>query len=156
MAHANPPDDAIRTLLASASSIAVVGASNNPAKPSREIVSRLLAHGYRVVPVNPNETEVLGLPSFPSLAAATAANAGPFDIVDVFRRAEDTPTVAADAIAAGGRALWLQSGIVNEAAAAAARAAGLAVVMDLCISVELSLLAVPKKHGRAPTAPSHG
>lgn len=145
MSFANPSDDALRSLLDGARTIAVVGASNNPTRPSREIMQRLLAHGYRVLPVHPSEPEVLGVPAFPTLTAARAALGAPIDIVDVFRRAEETPAIAEEAVATGSRALWLQSGVVNPEAARLATAAGLTVVMDLCISVELSLLAVPRR-----------
>lgn len=143
-AHRNPSDDALRALLTSARTIAVVGASSNPARPSYGVMQRLLAHGYQVLPINPNEAEVLGQPAYPTLAAARAA-VGPIDVVDVFRKAEDTPPVASDAIAVGAKALWLQSGIISGEAMARATSAGLVAVMDLCLGVELSLLAVPRK-----------
>jgi len=155
MAHANPSDARILELLTRATRIAVVGASSNPAKPSREIVQRLVAHGYEVVPINPNETEVVGIKAYPSLTAAREALGQPFDIVDVFRRADDTPAVAEEAVATGAGALWLQSGIVSATAAQIAERAGLPVIMDLCISVELNLLTVPRK-GASARAPTNG
>lgn len=140
----NPPDDALRALLVEATTVAVVGASNNPAKASYSVMQRIASYGYRVVPINPKETEVLGQPAYPTLAAARAA-VGKLDIVDVFRRAEETPAIASEAVAVGARCFWLQSGIINAEAAARAQAGGLSVVMDLCLGVELPLLGVPRK-----------
>jgi predicted CoA-binding protein len=142
VAFTNPPDADIARLLRSATTIAVVGASSKPTRASYGIMRRLQQLGYRVIPVNPNERTVLGEPAYPSLAAVP----GPVDIVDVFRRAEYTPAIADDAVAAGARALWLQSGIWNEDAAGRAAAGGLTVVMDACIGVMHSLLGIPPKH----------
>lgn len=141
MPHQNPPADALFALLDRAKTIAVVGASSNPARPSYGIFQRLLAHGFTVIPVNPKEQEVHGQQAYPTLEDVPV----PIDIVDVFRRAEDTPPIAASAVRVGAQALWLQSGISNDEAAETARAGGLTVVMDACIGVELSLLGVPKK-----------
>jgi predicted CoA-binding protein len=137
----NPSDDDIRTLLSSASTIAVVGASSSPGRSSHGVMGRLLQLGYRVIPVNPNETEVLGQKAYPSLSDIPVA----VDIVDVFRRAEYTPDIADEAVKAGAKALWLQLGVVNEEAAARARAGGLMVIMDACIAVEHAALRVPRK-----------
>src|SRR5262249_6614482 len=109
--------------------IAMVGASANPEKASHAIMRQLQKAGYRVIPVNPRETEVLGEKSYPSLADIPDR----VDIVDVFRRSEDTPPIAEEAAKIGASTLWLQSGISNEDAAARAKAAGLTVVMDACI-----------------------
>jgi uncharacterized protein len=141
MPHENPSDDAMRQLLTDARVIAVVGASSSPDRPSYGIFKKLLAAGYTVVPVNPNETEVLGQKAVASLADVPH----PIDIVDVFRRAEFTPSIADEAVRAKAKLLWLQSGIVNDEAARRARAGGLTVVMDACIGVMHSLLHVPKK-----------
>lgn len=137
----DPSDDELRKILSEAETIAVVGASSSPDRPSHGVFRRLLTAGYRVVPVNPNETEVLGQKAYPSLADVPY----PIDVVDVFRRAEYTPDVADDAVRAKAKMLWLQSGIVNEEAARRARAGGLMVVMDACLGVELSVLRVPPK-----------
>jgi predicted CoA-binding protein len=145
MAHENPPNDEIRELLTEANVIAVVGASSSPDRPSYGIFQKLLDAGYRVVPVNPNETEVLGQQAYASLADVPY----PIDIVDVFRRPEFTPDIASEAVRAKAKALWLQSGIVNEEAARRARDAGLTVVMDACIGVLYSVLGVPKKAPRS-------
>ena len=125
----------IRELLRSARRIAVIGASDRPGRPSGEVLAALLRAGYDAVPVNLRSATVGGAPAFPDLAAAVAAT-GPFEIVDVFRRAEDCPVHAHEAVAAGARVLWLQQGIVSWEAAEIARSGGLDVVMDRCISVE--------------------
>jgi predicted CoA-binding protein len=141
MAHANPSDAELKQLLTEATTIAIVGASSNPDTASHGIMQKLQSVGYRVIPVNPHETEVLGERSYPSLIDVPER----IDIVDVFRRAEDTPGIAAEAVTIGARALWLQTGIVSEDAAARASAGGLTVVMDACIGATHSLLRVPRK-----------
>jgi uncharacterized protein len=141
MAHANPSDADLTQLLTDATVIAMVGASSNPDKTSNGIMRKLQSVGYRVIPVNPGETEVLGERSYPSLVDVPER----IDIVDVFRRAEETPAIADAAVTIGAKALWLQTGIVNEDAAARATAGGLMVVMDACIGATHSLLRVPKK-----------
>ncbi|MGE0394152.1 MAG: CoA-binding protein [Vicinamibacterales bacterium] len=142
MPHANPPDDAIRRLLTEARTIALVGASSKPDRPSHGIMQRLLSAGYHVIPVTPRDTEVLGQQAYATLGDIPE----PVDIVNVFRRAEDTPPIAAEAVRVGAKALWLQSGIASEEAAAIAAAGGLTVVMDSCIAVAHSLLRVPARH----------
>lgn len=119
----------------------MVGASSDPERPSHGIFQKLVRAGYRVVPVNPNETEVLGEKAYASLADVP----GPVDLVNVFRRPEYTPPLADEAAAVGAQAIWLQSGIANEETAARAAAKGLTVVMDSCIGVMHSLLGVPAK-----------
>jgi predicted CoA-binding protein len=99
-------------------------------------MQKLQRSGYRVIPVNPRETEILGERSYPSLVDVPER----IDIVDVFRRAEDTPGIADEAVTIGAKALWLQTGIVSEDAAARAKAGGLTVVMDRCIGATVSLL----------------
>jgi predicted CoA-binding protein len=141
MAHANPPDPELKRLLTEATTIAMVGASSNPEKASYGIMQKLQKAGYRVIPVNPRETEILGERSYPSLIDVPER----VDIVDVFRRPEDAPSIADDAVTIGAKALWLQEGIVSEDAAARAQAGGLIVVMDKCIGATHSLLGVPKK-----------
>ena len=129
----------IRALLQTARRIAVIGASDRPGRPSGDVFASLLRAGYDAVPVTPNATAVRGRTAFPDLATAVAAT-GSFDIVDVFRRAENCPAHAREAVAAGARVLWLQLGIVSWEAAEIARAGGLEMVMDRCISVELNRL----------------
>ena len=129
MTTTNPSDDAIRQLTANARTIAVVGASSREDRPSHGVMRTLLDAGFHVIPVNPKETEVLGQAAVASLADISE----PVDIVDVFRRAEDTPAIADEAVKIGARALWLQLGISSEDAAARASKAGLVVVMDRCL-----------------------
>jgi uncharacterized protein len=130
-------DDAgIEDVLRSAGRIAVVGASSNPARPSFGVLRTLVRAGYDCVPINPNETEVAGLPAFANLTEAVAAG-GPFDIVDVFRRSELCGPHAEEAVATGARCLWLQLGIVSWQAARIAADGGLSVVMDRCTAIEI-------------------
>jgi predicted CoA-binding protein len=136
----NPPDDEIRRLLSSAKTIAIVGASSNPGRTSNGIMRRLKEVGYRVIPVNPNETTVLGEPAYASLSDVPV----PIDIVDVFRRAEHTPAIADEAVKVGAKVIWLQSGVVNEEAAVRASRGGLIVVMDACIATMHAYLRVPR------------
>ena len=142
MPHANPSDDELRQLLTTAKTIAMVGASGNPDKASHGIMRKLQSVGYKVIPVNPKETEVLGERTYPSLLDIDQ----PVDIVDVFRRSEDTPAIADEAVKIGAKALWLQTGISNEEAAAKASAAGLLVVMDTCIGATHAMLRVARKN----------
>ena len=122
----------IEAILRDSKTIAVVGLSGDPEKPSYGIAQALQHYGYRVIPVNPRELEVLGEKSYGTLAEIPVA----VDIVNVFRRADQTPPIASEAVAIGAKCLWLQSGIVSEAAAAIGREGGLLVVMDHCIMVE--------------------
>jgi predicted CoA-binding protein len=115
-------DDIIRD----SHTVAIVGLSSNPARDSHSVASYLLSRGYRVIPVNPREEEVLGQRAYPSLASVPEK----IDVVDIFRRPEEVPAIVEDAIKAGARAVWMQEGIVHEGAASRAREAGLDVVMD--------------------------
>ena len=109
--------------------IAVVGASRDPAKPSNHVPAYLQAQGYRVIPVSPRGDEILGEPVRRSLAEI----AEPIDVVDVFRPSAETPEIAKQAVAAGARVLWLQLGIENDEARAIAEAGGLTVIMNRCL-----------------------
>lgn len=122
----------IEVLLRDARTIAVVGLSSNPARPSHGVARYLQQQGYRILPVNPAEREVLREPAYADLDAAAAA-AGPVDIVDVFRRSEFVPDIARAAIRIGARLLWLQEGVSDPEAEAGARAAGLLVVANRCL-----------------------
>ena len=122
----------IDSILRESRTIAVVGLSDKPDRPSYRVAKYLQTHGYRIVPVNPALTEVLGERSYPDLAAVP----GPVDVVDIFRRPEDVPPIVEAAIARGAKAVWMQEGIVNEPAAERARSAGLQVVMNLCMKKE--------------------
>jgi predicted CoA-binding protein len=126
-----PEDRELRALLGDAHTIAVVGLSPKPDRPSNSVAAYLQDRGYRIVPVNPKETEVLGERAYPSLRDLPRDIQ--VDVVDVFRRAEDTPDVARDAVAIGARVLWLQAGIVNDDAYRIATEAGLEVIMGVCI-----------------------
>ena len=130
---------AIAALLDSRPRVAVIGASDRVGPPSRDVLLDLRAAGIDAVPVTPRWAAVAGVLAYPDLAAAVATT-GAFDIVDVFRRAEECPAHATQAVAAGARVLWLQLGIVSWEAAAIASAGGLGVVMDRCLSVELRRL----------------
>jgi predicted CoA-binding protein len=129
-------EEAMATLLRGHPRVAVIGASDRPGRPSREVFLALRRAGLDAVPVTPRFAAVGGVPAYPDLAAAVAAT-GPVDVVDVFRRADDCPEHAREAVAAGARVLWLQLGIVSWEAARIAHAGGLGVVMDRCLSVEL-------------------
>ena len=122
-------DQMMRDILLSAKTIASVGLSSNPEKDSYEVVSFLKDHGYRIIPVNPTATEILGEKAYPDLAAVPDK----IDVVQIFRKPEDVPPVVEESIRAGAKVIWMQEGIVNEEAAARARAAGLQVVMNACM-----------------------
>jgi len=141
MSHANPSDEALTKILTEARTIAMVGASSKPDRPSHRIMKRLLDAGYRVIPVNPKETEVLGQRAYASLGEIP----DPIDIVDVFRRSEDTPAIADEAIAVHARVLWLQLGVSSDEAARRAEASGLTVVMDRCIGATYLELHISRK-----------
>jgi predicted CoA-binding protein len=119
-------------LLRTAHTIAVVGLSSKRYRPSYGVAEYMQSSGYRIIPVNPNENQVLGEKAFADLGGIT----GPVDIVDIFRRSEFVPEIVDAAIRIGARAIWMQEGVIHEEAAAKARAAGLEVVMDRCILKE--------------------
>jgi predicted CoA-binding protein len=127
----SPEDRELRALLGAVHTVAVVGLSSNPARSSYQVARYLQEHGYRIVPVNPNEREVLGEPAYPTLAEIPK-DVG-VEVVDVFRRAEEAPEVARQAVAIGARVLWLQEDIVSEEAARIATEGGLDVIMGVCI-----------------------
>lgn len=138
MTYTRPTDDELRAILGAAGTIAVVGASSKPDRPSFGIMQILIAAGFRVIPVTPREETVLGRKAYATLSDVPE----PIDIVDVFRRAEDTPAVADEAVKVGAKVLWLQLGIVSEDAAARATAGGLQVVMDTCIGATVRRLGI--------------
>jgi predicted CoA-binding protein len=123
----NQPE-AIKTILAECRTIAVVGLSSDPNRPSYGVASYMQRHGYRVIPVNPNETEVLGEKSHPSLTEVPEE----IDLVDIFRRSEEAGKAVDEAVAVSAKAVWLQEGVIDQAAAQRALDAGLLVVMDRC------------------------
>src|SRR2546421_10938474 len=124
--------DAITKILEESKTIAVVGLSSNPMRPSHGVTEYMKGAGYRIIPVNPNETEVLGEKSYARLEDVPDK----IDIVNVFRRAEEVPPVVESAIRVGAKVIWMQLGIANEEAAEKARSAGLVVIEDACILVE--------------------
>jgi predicted CoA-binding protein len=131
----NPPKAEIEALLRRAKVIAVVGLSDAPGKPSHHVASELQKFGYRIVPVNPAAQQILGERAWPDLESALK-NAGPVDVVDVFRKPEAVAGIVDDAIRLGVKALWLQEGVLDAAAAQKARDAGIFVVMDRCMFKE--------------------
>jgi predicted CoA-binding protein len=135
-------DAEIRDLLLRTRRIAVVGASDRPGRPSHGVFGFLRARGYDAMPVNPSleGRAVQGVASVAGLADAV-----PLDMVDIFRRSSEAGAVVDEAIALGARSVWLQLGVIDEAAAARARAAGLAVVMDRCPAIEWRRLALPAR-----------
>lgn len=116
-------------ILASSRVVAMVGLSANPERPSNGVARYLMGKGYQVIPVNPNEKEILGETCYPDLASIPE----PVDVVDVFRKSEDVLPIAEEAVRIGAKALWMQEGVKNRQAAALARQAGLKVVMDKCM-----------------------
>ena len=131
--------DTIRTLLQDTVTWAIVGLSPDPARDSHRIATLLQSRGKRVIPVNPHVGEILGERAYPSLHELASAMA--VDVVDIFRRADQAGRHVDEAIAIGARAVWMQLGVVDEAAAARARDAGLLVVMDRCPAIEWPRLA---------------
>ena len=125
-------DHELKSILESSKTIAVVGLSDKPDRDSYRVAEYLQEHGYRIIPVNPAVAEVLGQRSYASVADIPE----PVDVVDIFRKPDAVGPIVQEAIAAGARVVWLQLGVVNESAAAAARAAGLQVVMDRCMKIE--------------------
>jgi predicted CoA-binding protein len=128
----NPAADPILEILEQFKTIAVVGLSSNPSRASYEVTEYMQSVGYKIIPVNPNETEVLGEKSYARLEDVPEK----IEIVDVFRRAEDVPPVVESAIRVGAKVVWMQLGIENAEAAERALAAGLIVVEDACVLVE--------------------
>jgi len=126
----------LRRILENHKVVAMVGLSPKEDRPSNLVARYLMAHGYTVIPVNPGQREILGQPCYASLKDIPVA----VDMVDVFRNSSDVPPIATDAIAIGAKSLWLQLGVINADAAAAASAAGLDVVMDRCPKIELARL----------------
>ena len=136
MNFSNPSRDGIRALLERSRTIAVVGLSDDPSRPSYGVTRSMRGFGYRIVPVNPALEQWEGLPSCRDLDAAVRASPERIDIVNVFRRPAQVGRVVDDCLRLGLPALWLQIGVINEEAAVRAAAAGMTVVMDRCIYVD--------------------
>ena len=126
-----PGDAELRSILGDARTVAVVGLSSRPDRDSYEIAEYLQRKGYRIVPVNPNEGEVLGEKAYPTILEVPPDVR--IDVVDVFRRAADTPPIAEEAVKVGAKVLWLQDGIANDEARRIAEEAGITVIMGVCI-----------------------
>jgi uncharacterized protein len=133
----NPSNNEIKDILTSAKTIAVVGLSDNPLRESYAIASEMQKHGYKIVPVNPNVTEVLGEKAYASVTAIPH----PVDIINIFRKSEALPAVVQDAVQTSAPVIWAQQGVYNEEAAEIAQSAGKTMVMDRCIKVMHSLFA---------------
>jgi predicted CoA-binding protein len=136
MAYVHPSREEIKQILLDTQTIAVVGLSDDPSKTSHMVSEAMQTKGYRIIPVNPKATSILGETTYASLKDIPF----PIDIVNVFRRPEHTPPIAEEAVAIGAKVLWLQLGIANEEAATIASKGGLQVIMDRCIKVEDSIL----------------
>lgn len=132
--------EVLRDILGAARTIAVVGLSPSPLRPSHGVARYLQDAGYRIVPVNPNHVTILGERSYPTLTAAAADHA--IDVVDVFRRSEFVGPIVDDALGLEPRLIWLQMGVVDEAARDRAQAAGIPFVMDRCLMVDHRTLGV--------------
>jgi len=133
-------EDAIRRILQDCRTIAVVGLSADPSRPSHGVAAYMRDRGYRIIPVNPRYPEILGEKCYPDLRSIPE----PVDMVDVFRKAADCVPVAEEAVAIGAKALWLQLGIVNDEAKRIGEAAGLTVIMDRCLKIEHARLVAGK------------
>ncbi|MFN5996376.1 MAG: CoA-binding protein [Paracoccaceae bacterium] len=132
-----PTDPEIRDILTSVKTIALVGWSPKPDRPSHRVAAYLKGRGYRVIPVNPGQA---GQVALGETVVATLAEAGPVDMVDIFRRSEEAGAVADEAVRTGAKVVWMQLGVVDEAAASRARQAGLQVVMNRCPAIEMPRL----------------
>jgi predicted CoA-binding protein len=136
MAFENPPREEIKLILQNAKNIAVVGLSDRPDRVSYMVAAAMMDRGYRIIPVNPKASEILGEKCYRTLKDIPE----PVDIVNVFRRSDAIPEVAEEAIAIGANTIWTQLDIVHEGAAQACKEAGMTVIMDRCIKVEDAVL----------------
>jgi uncharacterized protein len=136
----NATDAMLREILTSVRTIALVGWSPNPQRPSHGVAAFLAGRGYRVIPVNPGQAGSTALGE--TVRATLADIGGPVDMVDIFRRSEEVGPVVDQAIACGARVVWMQLGVINPDAAARARAAGLQVVMNRCPAIEIPRLGI--------------
>ena len=142
-------DEALRELLSSTKTIALVGASPDPQRASHAVMHYMLDRGYRVIPVNPNEEEILSQKAYASLSDIPE----PVDMVDVFRNSEAAGAVCDEAIAIGAKSIWLQLRVINEEGARRAEAAGLKVVMDRCPAIDMPRLGMGPPNPHKPKRP---
>jgi len=136
MVFENPPRERIKEILEETTNVAVVGLSDNPERTSHMIAQAMKLRGYRIIPVNPNAAQILDETCYPSLSDIPDK----VHIVNVFRRSDQVVPIAEEAVKIGAKVFWLQSGIMNDEAAAIASEAGLEVIMDRCIKVEDAVL----------------
>jgi predicted CoA-binding protein len=134
--YTNPPDHEIRRILQTYKKVAVVGLSSNPGRASHGVARFLQSQGFKIIPVNPNEKEILGEKAYPDLASIPER----FEIVDIFRKSEHVPAIVDQAIQASAKVVWMQEGVVSHDAAIKASESGLAVVMDRCMLKECRAL----------------
>ena len=134
--YTNPPDDEIRRILQTYKKVAVVGLSSDPSRPSHGVARYLQGQGYKIIPVNPRETGILGEKVYPDLTSIPEK----LEIVDIFRRSEHVPAIVDQAIKAGAKVIWMQEGVVNHEAAIKASQSGLTVIMDRCMLKECRVL----------------
>jgi predicted CoA-binding protein len=134
--YTNPPDDEIRRVLQTYKKVAVVGLSSNPGRASHGVARYLQGQGFKIIPVNPGEAEILGEKAYPDLSSIPEK----FEIVDIFRRPEHVPAIVDEAIKAGAKVVWMQQGVINHDAAIKASESGLTVVMDRCMLKECRVL----------------
>lgn len=135
MAFTNPPNEHIGDILKESRTIAIVGLSNKEERDSNRVAKYLQSRGFRIIPVNPGQKEIMGEVSYPNLRSVP----GEIDIVDVFRKSEAVPDIAAAAIDIGAKVLWLQQGVRHDEAAERAQKAGLTVFQDVCLMVAAML-----------------
>lgn len=131
----------IKNILQTAKTIAVVGISPKNTRPSHAVAKAMLEAGYTIIPINPGQDTILGLPCYPNLLSVPDH----VDIVNVFRKPQDIPNIVEEAIAIKARVLWLQLGIINEEAALTARKAGMTVIMDRCLKTDYCSFFQPKQ-----------
>ncbi|MGB7061028.1 MAG: CoA-binding protein [Candidatus Zixiibacteriota bacterium] len=134
--YTNPPDDEIRRILQTYKKVAVVGLSSDPSRTSHGVARYLQGQGFKIIPVNPKETEILGEKAYPDLSSIPEK----VEIVDIFRRSEHVPSIVDEAIKIGTKVVWMQEGVINHDAAARASQNGLTVVMDRCMLKECRVL----------------